>query len=379
MCDGSELPRQLCRRSGRHAVVATGVGTAHHCRSVAARPQLPTFVVECLAEHLSYIACSTLPKCPLTWLPRRVEFRPAGNRAPPHPNSTATDHRATSCGTVRTVNHEFEHDVAAASYWGRTELLQTVLDALSAAGKDVDHLDVEDLAVTDHFHNGGRLATLKLAERAGLVEPTSPPRRVLDVGGGLGGPARTLASLYGCDVTVVDITPSYVDVARELTRRAGLESQVRHQVADALNLAFGDGEFDMVWTQNSGMNIADKASLYAGFSRVLRSGGTLAFQEPMAGQNSPPHYPLMWADDASMSFLGAPGDMRELILGHGFVERSWDVVTEAASSAAAMPPPAHSVQRLIMGEQRLAAIVAAGRRNLAEDRFCTVHGVFTKQ
>ena len=277
------------------------------------------------------------------------------------------------------MNHESDLDVAAANYWGRTELLQTILDALSVAGKDVDHLRVEDLAITDHFHGGGLPATLKLAERAGLAEPNSFPRRVLDVGGGLGGPARTLASLYGCDVTVVDITPSYVDVASELTRRVGLEKHVRHHVADALNLPFGDGEFDMVWTQNSGMNIPDKASLYAGFSRVLRGGGVLAFQEPMAGKNAPPHYPMMWADEASMSFLGAPDDMRELILSHGFVERSWDVVTEAASSATAPPPPAHSVQRLIMGEERLAAIVAAGRRNLAEDRVCTVHGVFTKQ
>src|SRR4249919_2974885 len=107
----------------------------------------------------------------------------------------------------------------AAEYWERGNLLKTVLDVLAAAGKDLDHLDVDELAATDQFHGGGRAVTIRLAEQAGLDRLGShgSAPRVLDVGGGLGGPARTLAAHFGCEVTALDVTPSYVEVARVLT------------------------------------------------------------------------------------------------------------------------------------------------------------------
>lgn len=268
------------------------------------------------------------------------------------------------------------------SYWERADLVQTVLDALAAAGLDLDRLDVDQLAVTDQFHGGGKAVTLRLAELAGLADGASlaSPPRVLDVGGGLGGPARMLAARFGCVVTALDLTPSYVEVAQVLTGKVGLADRVQHLVGDALDLPFDDGSFDVVWTQNSGMNIADKETLYRGFARVLRRGGTLAFQEPMAGEVTPLHFPIMWADDESSSFLRTPEEMRSLIGGFGFLERAWEIVTETTSlSSTASPPPAHSVQRIIMGEARLAAMTVAGRRNLAERRVATVHGVFTKE
>ena len=228
---------------------------------------------------------------------------------------------------------------------------------------------------TDHFHGGGRPATLRLAARAGLDVPGPADRRVLDVGGGLGGPARTLASLSGCHVTVIDLTPSYVEAAQVLTDRVGMSDRVTHQVGDALALPFDDESFDVVWTQNSGMNIADKEALYRGFHRVLRPGGTLVFQEPMAGEVSPPHFPLMWADDESMSFLAEPAALRALIASIGFDEVAWEDVTETATSATAPPAPAHAVQRLIMGDERLAAVQTAGRLNLQEKRSSTFHAV----
>ena len=87
---------------------------------------------------------------------------------------------------------------------------------------------------------------------------------MLDVGGGLGGPARTLAARYGCRVTVLDLTESYVRAGEVLTERLRLSDRVAHRVGNALELPFPAGAFDMVWTQNSGMNIPDKERLYAG-------------------------------------------------------------------------------------------------------------------
>lgn len=263
-----------------------------------------------------------------------------------------------------------------AKYWHRDDLLAVVLGALEQAGKDLDRLTAEELAVTDQFHGGGRPATIRLAELARLHAPSVSPRRVLDVGGGLGGPARTLASQFDCEVVAVDITPSYVEVAQRLTAMVGLSEQVTHQVADALDLPFPDESFDVVWTQNSGMNIADKPALYRGFRRMLRPGGLLVFQEPTAGELHPPHYPLMWADDSATSFLFAPGDLHQAVVVAGFEPLEWQFVTETTSSGSAPPPPPHAVQLLVMGADRLAAIQAASRRNVEERRVATVHAVF---
>jgi SAM-dependent methyltransferase len=198
---------------------------------------------------------------------------------------------------------------ATNAYWGRDGLERTILDALAAAGTKIDALTVDDLAPADHFHSGGKSATGRLARMAAL----RPGLRVLDVGGGLGGPARTLAAEYGCRVTVVDLTETYVRAGAALTARLGLAHRVTHRVGDALALDVGADAFDVVWTQNSGMNIPEKERLYAGFARLLRPGGVLALQEPMAGPVQPVVFPVMWARDATSSFLRTPGEMRVVI------------------------------------------------------------------
>jgi MPBQ/MSBQ methyltransferase len=259
-------------------------------------------------------------------------------------------------------------------YWGRDGLGQAILDALAASGKNLDALTIDDLAPLDQFHGGGYAATMRLSRLAGI----QPGMRVLDIGGGLGGPARTLAVEFGCHVTVVDLTDSYVRAAEVLTARLGLGDRVTHHVGNALELPFDDGAFDVVWTQNSGMNIAAKERLYAGFHRVLHSGGLLALQEPMAGPVQPPIFPVMWARDAASSFLGTPAEMRALIETVGFHARAWDdVTTEIAGSGPDTAVPTYSIQSLVMGDA-LAAITRAGRRNRDEGRIVMVQAVFDR-
>src|SRR5438876_8319301 len=108
------------------------------------------------------------------------------------------------------------------AYWGRAGIGQAILDALAALGKDLDALSVDDLAPLDQFHGGGKPATLRLARLAAL----KPGMHVLDVGGGFGGPARTLAAEFGCRVTSIDLTPTYVEAARMLTFRLKLGDRV---------------------------------------------------------------------------------------------------------------------------------------------------------
>jgi SAM-dependent methyltransferase len=262
-----------------------------------------------------------------------------------------------------------------AAYWGREGLERAILDALRAAGKDVDALTIDDLAPFDQFHGGGKPATTRLARLAGL----RPGLRVLDVGGGIGGPARTLAAEFGCRVTVVDLTDSYVRAGRALTARLGLADWVSHRLGDALALDAAPGAFDAIWTQNSGMNVEDKERLYLGFARALAPGGLLAIQEPMAGPVQPIVFPVMWAPGAASSFLRPPAEMRALIERAGFRVRRWeDVTRETAGVSAGTAGAAPSIQRIIMGEA-LEAILAAGHRNREEGRVVSIQAALERR
>ncbi len=166
------------------------------------------------------------------------------------------------------------------------DLGAAILAALRGMGKDIDHLTPDDLAPVDEFHGGQRPATIRLAELLGLAGN----ERVLDVGSGLGGPSRFLAWRYGVHVSGVDLTADFVRIAEMLTQRTGLDGKVDYRQGNALDLPFDDASFDVVWSQNAAMNIADRDRLYREMRRVLKPGGRLALQEVAAGPGGPPAF-----------------------------------------------------------------------------------------
>ena len=184
------------------------------------------------------------------------------------------------------------------SHYASRSLVDVVLAALDAAGLP-PRLAAADLAPLDQFHARGLEATKELAALAG-IDATS---RVLDVGSGIGGPARYLAESLGCQVVGIDLTAEYCRLAEALTARAGLAGKVEFRTANALDLPFGDGEFDTVWTQHVAMNIADRPRLYREMARVLKPGGKLAFYDAVAIPGAEPLFPVPWARDPSTSFL----------------------------------------------------------------------------
>jgi ubiquinone/menaquinone biosynthesis C-methylase UbiE len=157
----------------------------------------------------------------------------------------------------------------------------------------------EDLHAVDMMHMGGLKATDALAEMAGISNGTI----VLDVGSGVGGPARRFADKYGATVWGVELAePSYQTSVR-LTALVGLQDRVQFQHGSALVLPFGDEAFDVVTMAHVAMQIAEKDQLFGECVRVLKPGGVLALHEIFVGMGGPPHFPLAWATEPAMSSL----------------------------------------------------------------------------
>ncbi|QXC59208.1 methyltransferase domain-containing protein [Aquihabitans sp. G128] len=261
---------------------------------------------------------------------------------------------------------------AVEQHYSSGTLQQRVLDALVASGLDPDHLAPEALGPMEEFHTFGPLATIALADAAGITATD----RVLDVGSGLGGPARLLARRHGCHVTGIDLTQELVDVAVDLTRRVGLVDRVELQQGDALDLPFPDAAFDVVWTQHVTMNIAAKADLFAGMRRVCKPGGRLAFFDILAGDVAPIHLPVPWAEEPSVSHLATSAETQRLLVDAGFTVRAWDDLTTEARAfydeLAATPPAPPQPLGLHLLIPDMATKGANLARNVAEGRIALV-------
>ncbi|MGH3770864.1 MAG: class I SAM-dependent methyltransferase [Pseudonocardiaceae bacterium] len=241
---------------------------------------------------------------------------------------------------------------AIAEHYSHGGLEREILTALVALGADPEHLDPDQLAPLDEFHLGGRAATVELADQLDL----RPGLRVLDVGSGLGGPARYLARKHAVEVTGLDLTEEYVRVATSLTRRAGLARLARFRQGSATNLPFPDGSCDRVCMLHVGMNISDKAALFSEIRRVLVVGGIFGVYDVMRIGPGEVAYPVPWAATSATSFLAEPQRYRELLAEAGLAvhaerdRRSFaiDVIRETRARVAQEGPSALGLQ-LVMG------------------------------
>ncbi|MBX2813250.1 MAG: methyltransferase domain-containing protein [Myxococcales bacterium] len=222
---------------------------------------------------------------------------------------------------------EYESEVQR--HYGVPGILDRILSALEALGLKSDELSSDLLDSVSHFHIGGVGATMELARWAKL----SSDSLVLDVGSGIGGPARTLASRFGCQVVGIDLTEAYLQVARGLTERVGLADRVRFGWANALYLPFAAGSFDAVWMQHVQMNIEDKRRLTQEITRVLRPGGQLLMHSICLSGGVVPElvYPVPWAETQGLSFLVNPDELRSQFMEAGMTVTAWEDVTQPSS------------------------------------------------
>ena len=199
-------------------------------------------------------------------------------------------------------------------YGGRGGLVAAIDSALDAAGLDRAALRPADLAPIDEFHIRGRVASLEIAAALGLTAGS----HVLDLGSGLGGPARTLAEVTGCTVTGIDLTPEFCAAATALSEWTGLSDRTRFHVGDATATGLPDAAADAALTVHVAMNIPDKPALYAEAFRVLRPGARFVAYDVLQGEGGDVRYPVPWANDPSTSFLATSQEMRDMLLAAGF-------------------------------------------------------------
>lgn len=199
-----------------------------------------------------------------------------------------------------------EHDMAAR--------VTQVLDEASG-----ERLSPATLDRLDQFHAGGMDAVDRMTSALSLAAG----QRVLDVGAGLGGPARRIADTTGATVVGVDINDAYLEAARLLTERCGLGGLVSFEHLDVSSAPTGD-LFDAAITMHVQMSVADKVAWYRSIRKHLRPGGQLAIWEVCAvdPDRSLP-LPLPWSMDGSDNHLVTPEALRSAISDAGFTVREW--------------------------------------------------------
>lgn len=201
-----------------------------------------------------------------------------------------------------------------AAHYRRPELLKTIVDGLRRSGVDPDAPSLEDLAPVDEFHTAGRITTLK----ASAMMPIEAGMHVLDAGCGIGGTARCLAREKGCRVTGIDLTPDYIDVARALTDRTGLNDVCNFHEGSVLDMPFADSTFDAAISFHVAMNVEDRMQFYEELARLSRQGAPCCMFDVMKGPTSGMRYPVPWAETETNSFLKTPDETCELVRQAGF-------------------------------------------------------------
>jgi len=271
-------------------------------------------------------------------------------------------------------------DEAINKHYGISGILNSILVALESSGKDLDALRLDDLAPVDEFHTRGKESTVEIANLAQLKSH----HRVLDVGCGLGGSARYIANKYGCSVVGIDLTDEYIDVANKLTELVNLDEKVSFQQGSAIELPFTSEKFDIVWTEHTQMNIADKEKFYGELSRVLKPKGRLVFHDVFSGTVSEPYYPTPWAEYNSLSSLCTQEEAKTAIQKSNLEVNEWKDKSEQSleffkemikKTEKSGPPPLGF--HLLMGETAKTKLLNLAR-NLEENRTSVVLGTALK-
>lgn len=259
---------------------------------------------------------------------------------------------------------------AIADHWGKGDVYSLILETMELAGIDPSSVTIEQLAPVDHFHARGFPATVELAD----VLPIRRGDQLVDIGCGLGGPARYFAKRFGCHVDGIDITAPFVDAANRLSALVGMEDVVACRHGDGQKLPYGDNSFDGGYTQHVTMNVPDRGAFFSEAFRVLKPGAFFALTEHGLGEVGDPHHPVPWSEDGSGAYLMRPADTIAALEDAGFSEiaaadigekhlKGYHAVIELAEKGEAPVFGTH----ILLGKQA-PQIVRNAARNIEERR-----------
>lgn len=204
--------------------------------------------------------------------------------------------------------------------------VERILTELHALGIDDDApLSVDDLTPFDQYHYYGTEAVDHAAAAIGI----DAQARVLEVGSGIGGPARYLASSTGCHVTALELQSDLNETAMHLTQRCALADSVTHVCGDVLDGGQNGGQFDALVSFLCFLHIPDREALFARCFNALKPGGRL-YVEDFAKHTEPSAEEwVLLKDKILCPYLPTPAGYEDQLRAAGFE----DVVAEDVSAA----------------------------------------------
>jgi len=206
------------------------------------------------------------------------------------------------------------YEKSVADHYLHGDLLKSIEAALPSLGKTSENISIEDLAAVDEFHIGGRQATSSLVAKLMF----SGQQHVLDVGCGLGGAARYVADKYKNNVTGIDLSKEYIETGKALCGWLNLDKQVNLVQGSAMSMPFEGESFDGGYMLHVGMNIEDKAKLFAEIYRVLRPQTFFGIYDVMRQTADDLIYPVPWATDSSTCKITVSQQYKETLSDAGF-------------------------------------------------------------
>ncbi|WP_419905371.1 class I SAM-dependent methyltransferase [Kiloniella sp.] len=278
-------------------------------------------------------------------------------------------------------------------YGSKKKLATHVADLLGIKDTNAQSYSAQDFSTFDHLHSRGRAATRELSEFLSV----HPGSNLLDIGCGIGGPARYIAERFVCNVHGIDLTENFCDTAELLNRLSGLDNRIKITHGNALSLPYEDNSFDTVWTQHTSMNIADKKKFYGEIYRVLKPGGMFLFHDIFSNENIHTKkereilLPVPWASKPEHNHLVQEGVTRDLLGDFGFHREIWNDVTAETHlwfhNYNNNTAPKDSKQKSLPNELGPELFIGNDfklraqnlKQNLADKKLTVIQGVFRKE
>ena len=221
-------------------------------------------------------------------------------------------------------------------HYEREDLYGDILLELDRVGIAKDQITMNDLSKYDEMHIGRHEATQRFAAKL----PFTRNQNIIDIGAGLGGPARYIANKYACHITGIDLTPQHVETANKLSQLVSMATHTKFHIEDACALSFDTESFDGGYTIHTGMNIKDKDALYREIARILKPGSIFGIYEVFLTQpDSKIIYPLPWSSSADTSHLITIEALKTYMSDNNFeIVQEEDHKSSALNALAALAP-----------------------------------------